>query len=112
MQVIGSAMELEKHHDYHHLLDSESALPVGNDLKNGRRREGASATVMMLIGGDIEDEDKRVRFQEQEDFRADCEMKEEFGLEYVSSRCTKRCSFSKHQGPKRHHFSNEENDVA
>ncbi|XP_042984593.1 uncharacterized protein LOC122313552 isoform X1 [Carya illinoinensis] len=41
MKVIGSAMEPDKHHDYH-LLDSESALPVGNDLKNGRRREGAT----------------------------------------------------------------------
>ncbi|KAG6658468.1 probable polyol transporter 6 [Carya illinoinensis] len=44
MQVIGSAMEPEKHHDYHLLPDSESALPVRNDLKNGRRREGVTGS--------------------------------------------------------------------
>jgi hypothetical protein len=34
-----SVLEPEKHHDYHLLPDSGSALETG--LKNGRRREGA-----------------------------------------------------------------------
>ncbi|KAM3761782.1 hypothetical protein ACB098_01G294300 [Castanea mollissima] len=45
MQFLSTQKPQTHHDDYHLLPDSESALPVETDLKNGRRREGASHVV-------------------------------------------------------------------